>query len=391
VVRYWRANGLTSGSIAIYVRWVKRFYQSSNTVGSADACLTREKVVAFAKSYAMEAGTRTSVTSACVALHSWSLALSALGHAVPSWQTVCGAPQVLNPLAADFCDYQRQHRGIREASITKQVRHVQVFLRFLRRRRRSLSAITLRDVDAFVEAHRKHHALTGVADACSSVRAFLRFLHATERISEDLSQSVMAPVIRRNARPPRALPWSDVRRILRAIDRSTRTGRRDYALLLLMATYGMGAGEAIRLKLDDIDWQHGTFRVTRPKTGVSMKLPLLSPVARALIAYLRRGRPQPTSSREVFVLAKAPYTALTSSSAVRHILLKHANTAGVSAPYLGSHSLRHSHATRQVNQGAPPKVVSDILGHRCPESISAYARVALDRLRELALEVPRCP
>jgi len=161
--------------------------------------------------------------------------------------------------------------------------------------------------------------------------------------------------------------------------------------LLLMATYGMGAAEVITLKLCDIDWRAGTLRVTRPKTGVPILLPLLPPVARALVAYLRHGRPPASCAPNVFLCSRAPYGPLTTSSALRHILIKHARAAGVSAPYLGAHILRHSHATRQINEGAPPKVVADILGHRRPESTSAYVRVALDRLREVALEVPPCP
>lgn len=154
VVRYWRTNGLKPGSIAIYVRWVKRFYESSDSQDAGDACLTHEKVRAFATSYARNAGTRHSTKAAGVALHSWSLALSALGYSVPRWTTACKPPPVLDPLVTAFCDYQRQHRGIRETTIAKQARHVQVFLRFLRRRHRNLTVVALRDVDAFVAAYR---------------------------------------------------------------------------------------------------------------------------------------------------------------------------------------------------------------------------------------------
>jgi integrase len=163
---------------------------------------------------------------------------------------------------------------------------------------------------------------------------------------------------------------------------------RDFALLLLMVTYGLGAGEVIGLTLEDIDWRAGTLRVTRPKTAASVVLPLLPPVARALVRYLRHGRPAATRHRQLFVRMRAPYRALSGSSAVRHVVVTHARAAGLSALYLGSHVLRHSHATQQINTGAPVRVVADILGHRRPESTSTYARVALDRLRPLALPVP---
>jgi integrase len=222
----------------------------------------------------------------------------------------------------------------------------------------------------------------------SSLRGFLRFLHITRRLAVDLAPSVMAPIVRRDERPLRALPWEKVQRILGAIDRSTAAGRRDYALLLLMSVYGLGAGEVLRLRLDDIDWRAAILHVTRPKTGVAIELPLLPAVARVLVSYLRHGRPQHAGTRHLFVSLRAPHRPLDASSAVRHILHKHAHAAGVSAPYLGSHVLRHTHACRELEQGVSPKVIGDILGHRRPESTSAYLRVANERLREVALALP---
>ena len=155
-----------------------------------------------------------------------------------------------------------------------------------------------------------------------------------------------------------------------------------------MAAYGLGAGEARSLQLDDVDWTHRTLRICRPKTRQEVLLPLLPAVARALAAYVRRGRPR-TNARALFVRARAPHDALKTATAIGHILVKHARRAGVRATFLGSHALRHSHASRQIDLGASQKIVGDILGHRSPSSTSAYVRVALRRLRTLALPVPR--
>jgi integrase/recombinase XerD len=391
VVRYWRANGLKPSTIAVYVRWIRGFSEAHRHHADAEtAPVHRAAVVAFARSYAHARGirVRNAQAAACSALHAWSMALPALGVVVPPWAPVRGAPEPVDPVGQAFAAHQRQHRGLTQRSILKQLCHAGAWRAFLHRRRQSLAGAKLRDVDAFVTACAQRHARTTVADICSSLRAFLRFLHATGRRRDDLAVSVVAPLVRRGARPPRALPWADVRRLLGGVDQSTRVGRRDFALLLIMATYGMGAGEVTALTLDDIDWRAGTLRVRRPKTGAPIVVPLLAPVARALVRYLRQGRPCAIPARQVFVRMHAPYTALSSSSAVRHILMTHAQVAGISAPYLGSHVLRHSHATRQINTGAPVQVVADILGHRRPESTSAYARVALDRLREMALPVP---
>ena len=125
-------------------------------------------------------------------------------------------------------------------------------------------------------------------------------------MSNDLASCVVTPVIRRYEQPLRALPWADVLRILAAIDRKTPVGLRDYTVLLLMSCYGLGAGEVIRLTLDDIGWQAATLHVVRPKTGVAFALPLLPALARALVSYLKRGRPRRAPTRHLFLSMRAP-------------------------------------------------------------------------------------
>jgi len=159
-------------------------------------------------------------------------------------------------------------------------------------------------------------------------------------------------------------------------------------MLLMLASYGMGASEVARLRLDDIDWSVRVVRITRRKTGVAIELPLSSAIARAVISYLRHGRPQRATVRNVFLSVRMPYRAVT-SAVIGHQVRKYAARAGVPAALRGSHVFRHSHATRQIDQGENPKVVSDILGHRRPASTSVYVRVAIRRLRALALPVPR--
>jgi integrase/recombinase XerD len=156
----------------------------------------------------------------------------------------------------------------------------------------------------------------------------------------------------------------------------------------MMSTYGFGAGEVTQLRLQDIDWTAATLKVERPKTGVTFTLPLLPAVARVLAFYLRDGRPPNIPTRHLFVRMKVPFLPLSTASAIRHIIGKHAKAAGLQAPFLGSHVLRHSNAARQVDLGIRPRVLSDLLGHRDPESISAYVRIATETLREVSLPVP---
>jgi integrase len=283
----------------------------------------------------------------------------------------------------------RRYRGNAPRTVVCHRFHIEHLLKFLRRRGRRLTEVRLCDVDALIVERRRHWSLRTLLDLCGALRGFLRFLYLTGRLKADLSGAIMAPRIRRNARPPRALPWEDVQRILRGIERTTAVGRRDYALLLMMSLYGCGAGEITGVKLENIDWQAATVRLTRPKTGVEILLPLLPAVARALADYLRRGRPKHAPTRAVFVRFKPPHIALAGSAAVQHILSRWAARAGVKAAFLGSHALRHTHACRQMELGTRPKLIGDILGHRDPESTSAYMRVAIERLRGLSLPVPR--
>jgi site-specific recombinase XerD len=390
VARIWRENGLRWSTIAVYLQWVRRFQAHCARRGLAEETqLTRYGVVEFARAYArtrhIEPGEAR--RTAQIALRAWARGLETLGHPVPPWTSPVAGP-TLPPLLREYVHYRQQHRGVAASSLRNEVQYLARFVAWLRTRRRPVARLTLPDVDAFIGVLRARMSRKSVAAVCSMLRAFLGFLHASGRLPADLATSVLAPVVRAGERPPRALSWVDVRRILRGIDRHCRRGRRDYALLLLMAAYGLGSAEARGLRLEDVDWRAGTIHIVRPKTGVPTVLPLLPAVGRALAAYLRGGRPRHTAARTVFVSARAPYGPLRGSSGVRHVLVKHARAAGVRAAFLGSHALRHSHACRQIEIGVRPKVLSDILGHRCPATTSAYVRIALARLRPLALPVP---
>lgn len=392
VIQTWRAGGLGDGSIAVYLSSVRRFRAHWRRHGVDELeRLTHAEVVAYARSYVgPRRGRRVKDSSrhaARNAMHAWSCALQQLAVPVPPWRSA--APLRRWPaLVATYAEHRRAHRGVAAGTLVRDLAVADTFLRLLKSKGRRLAAMRVADIDHFVDAMSSRLARRTVARDCSSLRGFLKFLRLTGRIRRDLAACVVAPRYRTDEHPPRALPWESVQKILRSIPRGQRVGRRDYALFLLLATYGLGAGEVVRLRLEDIDWRAGVLRARRPKTGASMELPLLPPVARAVADYLRHGRPQNTTTREVFVTLGLPHHALT-SSALRHQARKYATRAGVSVTPLGAHVFRHSHATRQVDAGVPLKIVGDILGHRRPSSTSVYVRVALRRLRTVALPVPR--
>lgn len=387
-LRIWRGNGRLESTIAVYLRWVRLFEAASENDHSTKRSLTRHDVEEFAVTYALGRSMpcEGAVKASRIALKSWSGALRVAGYPVPEWEL---APTVvpLPPLLAEYVAFRRQHVGVSTSTIRSEIRTISAFLHQQSKMGRSYGDTRITDVDDFVTALAGRVCLRTVARDCSSLRCFFRFLHFRGYLAHDVAASVAAPRLLPMDRPPRALPWEDVQRLLDAVDVRSRTGRRDHALLLLMATYGMGAAEVLHLRLSDIDWRANTIHMVRPKTGVECLLPLLPGVAAALVAYLRDGRPGHPGTRALFVRSVAPYGPM-SPSAVRHAISQYGRIAGLSASRLGGHVLRHSHACFQIELGAAPKVVSDILGHRDPASTSTYFRAATTRLRELALPVP---
>lgn len=381
-----------SGSIATYLVWVRRWCSHWRALRVDDLRhLTLAGVLAFASALVsrrirrpVRPATRAAARNS---LHAWACGVRALGTVVPRWCPDVPKPR-LPALLDEYSKYRRSHRGVAGSTIRRDLAIASEFLTRLRSRGRRIATATIVDVDAFVDGMLDRWSRSTAADGCSSLRGFLRFLRATGRLRHDLATSVVGPRVRVAARPPRALAWTDVRRILRAVPRRRPADLRDYAMLLLLASYGMGASEVATLRLEDIHWTAKVLFVRRSKTGVPVKLPLLPAVARALAVYLRRGRPRHSVAREVFLTVGLPHYAI-APSALRHQVRKYASLAGIPSEFRGSHVLRHSHATRQIDLGATPKVVSDILGHRRPSSTSVYVRVALRRLRSLALPVPR--
>lgn len=378
--------------MCIYLQWVRRYCNHCHDWGCDPLRqLTRSGAIAFAHSYVgpRRRGNVKESTRECArnGLHAWSCALKSLGVAVPPWRPP-RLPERRSGLLAAYEEYRQTHRGVSARTLIRDVQVASQFLRMLRSHRRSVAKTRVADLDRFVKEMLGRVSRRTVVDSCSSLRCFLRFLQATGRLERDLASCVVAPRFRMDECPPRALPWDTVRSILRAIPQGKGMGMRDFAMFLLMATYGLGGAEVAALRLDDVDWRARILNVRRAKTSVILQLPLLPGVARALSSYLQRARPRHVREREIFVSKGLPHRPL-STAAMRHRLRHYAQRAGVVAEKLGCHVFRHSHATRQIDSGANPKIVSDILGHLRPSSTSAYVRVALRRLRTVALPVPR--
>jgi site-specific recombinase XerD len=226
-------------------------------------------------------------------------------------------------------------------------------------------------------------AKTTVRDCCGVLRVFLRYAHREGLHQHDLSNAVEWPQVYRLSNIPRSISWEDVGKVLGGVDRRTPSGKRDYAILLMLVTYGLRGREVAALTLDDIDWKRERLAVPERKAGHSTAFPLSTSVGEALVDYLQHGRPQ-TPDRHVFFRAMAPVRpigAAAVSSCARHYLLQ----AGIDVPRPGSHTLRHTLVQRLVDADFSLKTIGDFVGHRSAASTQIYGKVAVESLRQVAL------
>jgi len=235
----------------------------------------------------------------------------------------------------------------------------------------ALKDLTAREVTTFVLRTCTARQPGKAKTTATVLRSLLRFLHVDGVTPRSLVAAVPSPASWRLAPLPRGLEPSQVRRLLAVCDRRTRAGRRDYAMLLLLARLGLRAGEVARLELDDIDWRSAELTV-RGKGDRRDRLPLPDDVGRAIVGYLQRGRPSTAQSRHVFLRLNAPHRGL-SSEAVSAAVCTRALHAGLGP--VRAHRLRHTAAAELVAAGAPLTEVGQLLRHRKVLTTAIYAKV----------------
>mgnify|MGYP000878746893 CR=1 FL=1 len=289
----------------------------------------------------------------------------------------------------DFDAWMSELRGLSASTRYHRRAETRRLLQWLHDRGQSVATLSVADLDAYIAVRSVAMRRTSIALLTSTLRSVLRYLHGSDRMSEDLAAEIEGPPVYALESIPSTIRVEDVRRVLKAtrLDRSA-LGRRDYAILTLLSTYGLRGGEIMALRLSDIDWRHERLHIRHSKTGAHSELPLLRGPADALLNYLKYGRPA-TPAREVFIRVFAPYRALRSAAALDHMLTRRLAAVGVSLTgKRGAHVLRHSRAVSLMRGGVPLKVIGDVLGHRSERSTSAYIKLATEDLRAVALDLP---
>jgi len=286
-------------------------------------------------------------------------------------------------LLARYREYLLVERGLAETTADLNVRMVRPFLagRATAEGGLDLGHVTAGEVAAFVVAESRQRPKS-VKRMVTALRSLLGFLHVEGLIGQSLA--VPAPAGWTQGGLPKALDGDQVAALLASCDPWTRTGRRDLAILTLLARLGLRAGEVAALRLDDIDWRRGEITV-RGKGNRHDRLPLPADVGQKIVDWLQDGRPQAAQGRAVFVRAQAPYRALT-SNAVTTVVVCAGRRAGLGL--IGAHRLRHSAATAMIRAGGSLTEIGQTLRHVRPLTTALYAKVDVEALRQLARPWP---
>jgi site-specific recombinase XerD len=290
-------------------------------------------------------------------------------------------------LANEYRRFLQGERGLDDATVGNYSRHVDRFLaEHFGAGRVNLRFLGAREVNAFVRRHAPRNGRGWAAQMVTGLRSFFRFAHYRGLITSDLAATVPAVPNWTASGLPKHLPADAIERVLSVCERSTVRGKRDYAILLLLARLGLRAGEVVALQLEDINWALAEITVRSKKGEGWAKLPLPADVGRALARYLAV-RPQ-SVHRNVFVRDYAPYTPFAVSGPVSVLARKAIERAGVKSTRTGAHVFRHSLATEMLRLGASLDQIGRVLRHRHPDSTAIYAKVDLTALRGLALPWP---
>jgi integrase/recombinase XerD len=294
-------------------------------------------------------------------------------------------PDAVEELLGRYRDYLIDERGLTPGTVRGYSDFVRPFvITRLRDDVVELADVTAADVIDFVLAACPGRAVGSTKLIVCALRSLLGWLHLSGQLPASLATAVPSVAGWRLSSLPKGLERDELRRLLSSCDRRTRTGRRDYAIMLLLSRLGLRAGEVARLGLDDVDWRCSEIAICGKGDRVE-RLPLPADVGAAITAYLRRGRPATAEGRSVFVRVHAPHRALTTGG-ITQVVFDAARRAGL--PKMHAHRLRHTAATAMLAAGSPLPEVGQVLRHRSMLSTAIYAKVDRNALAVLARPWP---
>lgn len=287
---------------------------------------------------------------------------------------------------------EKEKAGYREATIYVHRRYLLQFCQLLEGLGfQDFTAVSMDEIKKYLDSLSFYKQGT-VSAALAPLRCFFHYLYSRQAVPVDYSYLVPDDPAPRRAKLPTHYSQDEVRTILGAIDRANPKGRRNYAIVLLVAETGLRSSDVSALRLDDLHWDSSQMLVEQFKTGNDVTLPILPSVGNAIIEYLKEGRPQ-SGSRNVFLRLSPPYLPLTSQQ-VQNIVSEYIQKSGVNKDNPerrhGPHALRHSLAGRMLENEVPLPVISSVLGHKNSESTAFYLGIDRQALARCPLDVPAC-
>ena len=292
-------------------------------------------------------------------------------------------------LLKEFLDFLRTQRALSEATIDIRAKYASRFLTELKIRKTEEGAegISTSRIHDYVISTAKAMSRASRKHLVSSLRSFLRFAHIVGYTAKNLTDAV--PVIHTHKldRVPRSIPWDSVQKLLATPRRDRHAGRRDYAVLQLLATYGVRIGQVTTLTVYDIDWQERIIRFPSSKKGRALSLPLTYEVSEALLDYFEKTRGK-SPFPNVFLTVRGTPRPLGKDNHLYSSLEPYYRKAGIQSGTKGAHPIRHAFATRLMEQDVPIKTIADLLGHKCIQTTAQYTKVDLVHLRTVTWEWP---
>lgn len=297
------------------------------------------------------------------------------------------APTAAEQIEAEYVDYMRHERNLAPATIrSNRIEARNLLTSLFADGPLTFDTVAAGDIVAHVRRATKACRPNSACRVVGGVRAFLRFALYRGWLGTDMCAHVPAPAVWSQSSIPRSLQDEQVVRTLAKCDRTTPSGCRDYAVILLLARLGLRAGEVAALQLEDIDWQAGELKIRNGHTRVD-RLPLPHDVGESLAQYLSKARPR-CASRQIFVRAQAPLEGFSGGTAIAAIVRRALQRAGIDTPSNGAHVLRHTLATRLLREGSSLPEIGEVLRHRQQQTTTIYTKVDFSSLRAIAPSWP---
>jgi integrase/recombinase XerD len=283
--------------------------------------------------------------------------------------------------------YLKNYLQLCNSTIKNHIYTIKSFFRYLSNINiKEFKYIDYKVIEKFILFRSRNISRASLRQNVGQFKCFLKYLFLNELISVNYSGLIENPKVYKNEKIPKSLQWGMVIKFLESIDRSTPLGLRNYACLLLIASYGLRASEVADLKISNINWYEEYITVFQRKTKSFVTLPLTASVGNSIIKYLKNGRPK-TTSDNIFITHTSPYRNITTGT-LSHIFVSCANLSGMDIQHMGCHCLRHSVAIKLIREGVSLKTIGDVLGHKGQKTTMTYLRLNYNDLREVPLNLP---